>query len=218
MKKYIRSYHMFLPGKKWVKACIYLLYPFIVIGTVCLLRYKLTYYPVICMGLACVMTTMAEIFFDYFIFGGIASRETNKLEYLKTSVRGISMLKSSLAADIIRRFLSITIIISGSYLAAARGIQTEEHIFLHILWYIFCVFFLIETGLFITRFFMNTAGSMLVCVVLGNVAALPGCFVPAWDIQIWVAVLLAAAGAAAGMAVTGRRFILKRAEESYYDR
>ena len=217
MKQYIRSYHAFWPVKTWMKPCVYLLYPFIIIAGLYLLSHKLMYYPVVCMGFACGLVITVEIVLDYFVFGGSASRETNRLEYLKTSVKGISLLKSSLMADAVRRFLSIAIIIAGSYFVVVFGQKMDyRYTLLQLFMCILSVYLLVETGLLITRFFANMWINIAVFCILSNVAAAFGVFVFIWNIQIWAAVLLVLVGI--GETIIDRRLILKRAEESYYDR
>lgn len=46
-----------------------------------------------------------EIMLDFWMFGGICSREENGLEYLKTSKRGRALLQKSVAVDLLRRFV-----------------------------------------------------------------------------------------------------------------
>lgn len=217
MRQYIRSYHAFWPVKTWMKLCVYLLYPLVIITALCFLSHKLGYYPVICMGFACSFVVVVEIILDYFVFGGIASKETNRLEYLKTSVRGINLLKSSLITDAIRRFLSIAIIIIGSYLAIAYRQQMDyQYTSLQLLVCIFSTYLLTEAGLLFTRFFINWWVNIAVVYILNNIAVTIGIFVSTWNIPIWAPVLLVLLGM--GITSTGRRLILKRMEESYYDR
>lgn len=217
MRRYIRSYHAFWPVKTWMKLCVYLLYPLVIITALWFLSHKLGYYPVICMGFACSFVVMVEIILDYFVFGGIASKETNRLEYLKTSVKGINLLKSSLITDAVRRFLSIAIVIIGSYLAIACRQQMDyQYTLLQLLVCIFSTYLLTEAGLLFTRFFINWWVNMAVIYILNNIAVTIGIFVSTWNIPIWALVLLVLLGM--GITLTGRRLILKRMEESYYDR
>lgn len=217
MKQYIKSYHAFWPVKTWMKPCVYLLYPFIIIAGLYLLSHKLMYYPKVCMGFACGLVITVEIVLDYFVFGGIASRETNRLEYLKTSVRGMNLLKGSLITDAVRRFLSIAVIMSSSYLAIAYRQQMDyRYTPLQLLVCIFSTYMLTEAGLLLTRFFINWWFINAVICILSNIAVTVSISVSAWKISIWAPVLLVLLGM--GIALTGRRLILKRMEESYYDR
>ncbi len=51
-----------------------------------------------------------ELFLEYFIFGGIITRDTNKLEYLKTSVKGMAVLKKGIIVGTIRRAITVALI------------------------------------------------------------------------------------------------------------
>lgn len=48
----------------------------------------------------------AEMFLDYFTFGGIHAKDSNKMDFLITSPKGLDVLKKILMADGARRFMS----------------------------------------------------------------------------------------------------------------
>lgn len=48
-----------------------------------------------------------EIMNDYWLFGGICSREGSGMEYLKTSVGGTAVLRKGIIGDLLRRFVYI---------------------------------------------------------------------------------------------------------------
>lgn len=217
MKQYIRSYHAFWPAKTWMRLCVYLLYPLIVVAGLYLLSHKWMYYPVVCMGFAGGFVISVEVILDYFVFGGIASKETNRLEYLKTSVKGILLLKSSLMTDAVRRFLSTFLIIAGSYSIVAWGQPADDRYTpLQAFLFILVTYLLTETVLLVTRFFTNLWMNIAAVCILSNAVIVFGIFVFAGNIRIWAAVLLALVGI--GETIMDRRLILKRVEESYYDR
>lgn len=53
-----------------------------------------------------------EILSDYWLFGGICSRQT---EYLKTSLQGVSVLRGALIGDLLRRFVYIMVFAAVCY-------------------------------------------------------------------------------------------------------
>lgn len=53
-----------------------------------------------------------EIISDYWLFGGICSRQT---EYLKTSLQGVPVLRGALIGDLIRRFVYIMVFAAVCY-------------------------------------------------------------------------------------------------------
>ena len=58
---------------------------------------------------------LVEIVSDNWMFGGIQSKNADKLDYLKTSSIGMQVLRSALSIDLRRKFLSAVGIIGVSY-------------------------------------------------------------------------------------------------------
>lgn len=58
---------------------------------------------------------LVEIISDNWLFGGIQSKETEKLDCLKTSGIGMQVLRNALSIDLLRKFLSATVITGVSY-------------------------------------------------------------------------------------------------------
>lgn len=109
MRNCIKSYHVFLTSRL-LQVLLYVLYlpvmMFIMLAILC-----------ICLdfdgGLSFGYTLSAnlifggEVIWGYLIFGGVAAKDTNKLEYLKTSKKGLPTLKKAMIVDTVRRFLWI---------------------------------------------------------------------------------------------------------------
>lgn len=152
MKQYIRCYQMFLPGNYlWLKLCLYLLYPLAAIRLALIGIHAGAFN---CLITAPMIITAFEIMLDYFFFGGIASKDTNRLEYLKTSYRGTACLKKGLTVDSIRRFLSAAVIELGVYFAIGAQIRQEDGIGIwQVLFFVFVIFFIEELAFEITRRF-----------------------------------------------------------------
>ncbi|MDE6625579.1 MAG: hypothetical protein K2K56_04330 [Lachnospiraceae bacterium] len=216
MKEAIKSYHMFLP-RTWLKWCIYIVYPVAVIGMIYLLRRGATFFSVVCIGLYCFAIVAVEMMLDTYMFLGIAARDTNRLEYLKTSVKGLLLLKKALAADAIRRFFSAALIMAGVYLVIANNSIGDGGI--TALQCGICVVvtcFLTELGFLLTRLFMNVWLNLALVYVLSGIASVAGIYAGGCKgliLPLVIAVILYVI-----IAVTGRVLILKRARESYYDR
>lgn len=58
---------------------------------------------------------MVEIISDNWMFGGIQSKNADKLDYLKTSSIGMLVLRRALFVDLLRKFLSAAVITGVSY-------------------------------------------------------------------------------------------------------
>lgn len=215
MKETMKSYHMFLP-RTWVKWFLYLLYPVFAIGGLYALCYKITFLSLLCTAFAGGIVVGVEYMLDGFVFAGIASKHTNRLEYLKTSIKGMPVLKRALIADGVRRFCSITVIM----LALCPMICKEKElsgrqVLLHMIAYILFVDLLLEAGFIVSRFFTNVM-VIFVCIYLEWIIVLIAGFNIFWvPVRIWQVVLLAAGCIA--VVVAGRKLILKRARDSYYD-
>lgn len=112
MKEYIKSYHVFLSARLF-QVAIYVLYPLVAIFCVsALIGIALSFNMGIGAGyqLSANLLLVGEVVCGYLIFGGIADKDTNKLEYLKTSVKGMRVLKTAMIVDVVRRILWVTII------------------------------------------------------------------------------------------------------------
>lgn len=215
MREAIKGYHMFLPGG-WLKWCIYLLYPLCVIGGMYAMNRYLLYFAQICVGLTCCILVAVEMCLDTYVFLGIGARDTNRLEYLKTSAKGMPLLKKALVMDGIRRFLSMLVMMIGLYFIAKTGNAGEAAFSLPgSLLCAMLVFAMIEFAFVFTRLSTNVWLNMVVLYLLGGAAFAVGIELFGSEIQIWMLPAGGAAGLAAAMAGRGR--IIKRAEESYYD-
>lgn len=65
-----------------------------------------------------------EIFSDYWLFGGICSRQP---EYLKTSLQGMPVLRGALIGDLIRRFLYVMVFAAVCYGKNESCLQSCGH-------------------------------------------------------------------------------------------
>lgn len=108
MKDYIKSYHMFFPNKMF-GILLYIVYPLAVWGLVFAENMFIKNIYVILF--APVSVFIIECIADFFVFAGYSRKDTNRNEYLKTSVYYTNMLKRAVLADIIRRLLSSFLII-----------------------------------------------------------------------------------------------------------
>jgi len=153
---------------------------------------------------------LIEIVGNYFLLGGIASRRTEKLSYLKSSVRGEWLLKNVMAADMIRRFLYFLLellcvsvimeILPSNGNAADSGYGSGMPILLGLL---FSGYFYGTLGIMIARFFDTFRAALGIwylsffpvsinCVVLCEIPAsyvIPAVYlllsVPASIFSIW---------------------------------
>ena len=209
MREWIKSYHIFLPGR-WGKWIVYVLLPAVLFGIGYVFGKGVLNGYIAIIILSSLIISI-EIYMDYFILGGIAAKDTNKLEYLKTSIKGMKVLKKGLIADGVRRFFSISLIVYGLKYMFGYGFTNGQ-----VLTLVLCYFVLSETALIITRHFTSlilvTAGAMLV--------AMAAPWLTAWllaknrnTLLAGVVLVVLAVSVAAG----SRRMIMRKARGSYYD-
>ena len=67
---------------------------------------------------------MAEIVADTWMFGGIQGKDAAKIDFLKTSPKGMCLLRNALAMDLVRRFCSLAGIMAACILVnSALGVD-----------------------------------------------------------------------------------------------
>lgn len=163
MKKFIQSYHAFLP-RGMVKWILYLMYP----GAVLLLLFVGSYLvpegsfgEVFTVGLMVglpVLMIAIECLIDMFVFGGLGSKESNqRMEFIKTSVRGKKLVHRALIYDGVRRFLYIAAMGLCLYLTNRR--EWGSALGSMLVWICLCLAavtgFFISLALWVIRFIDN---------------------------------------------------------------
>lgn len=211
MKNWLKCYHVFL-APWWMKALVYAVYPVLMIAGMCLAivivrdvgaTIELVY------TLTGNLFIMAELFFGYFIFGGVASKDSNKLEYLKTSVKGMPVLNRAVIVDALRRVLWIFVMqlvplwlcneTPGAGVWAANAM----------------VLLCVEAGLMIVR---RTSSFNVFIVVLAIAWTVAGAFMGVgmffrdywWVIGLFYCAVVA-------LIICSIRMVMRKARDSYYD-
>lgn len=173
---------------------------------------------------------IVEIMADNWFLGGIQEKNAIKIDYLKTSVRGMKVMKNVLIMDVARRFLSCAGILGlcqaiaqAAAQAAARGISVSDErriAFLPLCMTLFTVYFLSALGVFIARFFSYLWVNLL-CGYIGWITGLIACLT-------WISLPLPglmAAGILCGLVVLSVgisvlmvKIAMMKVEGSYYDK
>ncbi len=175
---------------------------------------------------AAVLLPIAEIVSDNWLFGGIQTKDSMRLEYLKTSGRGMEILRRALWVDLARKLLSALGImalcrLAGTWMAAegtdyGSGIMDwglEAGI---LLYFTLLSYFVSTLGTFLSRFgdmlWMNLlVGYGAVFVMLFGLTLLNLA-----DIILIIDIICAVFGILIS-AVTVRT-AMRRVERSYYDK
>ena len=175
---------------------------------------------------AAVLLPMVEIVSDNWLFGGIQTKDSMRLEYLKTSGRGMDILRAALWMDLLRKFLAALGImalcrLAGTWMAMAEGTDygfdimdwgLEAGI---LLYFTLLSYFVSTLGTFLSRFgdmlWMNLlVGYGAVFVMLFGLALLNLA-----DIIFIIDIICAVFGILISAVTVGAA--TKRVERSYYD-
>lgn len=220
MRKAIRCYHMFLPGNSvWLKIVLYLGYPLLLLGAVLgnqlILRGWIPAY--LCIFLVTGMVLVAEIVSDFFIYGGITSKDTGRLEYLKTSTKVKAVLTKSLIVDAARRFFSIGCILTGTFFLVSATERKEYGIHIrYLVELILAVYLLSTVAVGITRCFTLIWANVLACALMREVFAVLWWLL--FRMQKGYAVVIALfVILSAGAAIWNVRNVRNRLQKSYFE-
>ena len=157
----------------------------------------------------------AEVFFDYWAFGGIAAREGMQLTYLKTSARGVGLLGTALGINLLRQFLTgLLPMLLGFICRFLRGGGFEIEYAAGSLAYILLGYVFLVTSNTIARFF----DGLLVNYAIAMIAAVIMIFAALLVLEAPIAALAALFMISVVVSVAGIKIILNRVKESFYDK
>lgn len=215
MRKKIKSYLVFT--SLWYRMGVYLALPLVISGLGFLIERGLAGGGLI---IVTVLLPMAEIISDVWLFGGIQTKDSLRLEYLKASGHGREIIRTALEMDLLRKLLSgigilalfsLVLAVGKGELPEAAGVQGFG-----ILVYLALLSYLVSTlGTFLSRY-----GSLLwINMVVGYgamILALLGIFLLGLAEYILIIdILFAIFGFL--MSVVAVKAAMERVERSYYD-
>lgn len=227
MKDAIKMYHLFLP-RKWWMLLVYIAYPMFV-GLITAWCFNLGFEvgSMISLMFATSAIVCVEYILDTYMLFGIAAKDNRSLEYMKSSSKGVNLLKISLCADGVRRIVTTIVMFSLVYgimrynyayhaelLDGSGGVAKE---YPRAIIYVQCAIialFLTETGLILTRRTKNVLRNLLIVYLMSAIscplvmAAVD--FANGFNVMISVVVLCV-------IWIMGRRFLIKKVRESFYD-
>lgn len=211
MRNCIKSYHVFLSSRLF-QIMLYALYlPIMMFMVLVLLCASLGFGYGIGMGyqLSVNLLFAGEAFWGYWIFGGVAAKDTNKLEYLKTSVKGMPVLKTAIIVDTIRRVIWVTAIQWIPLFIAME--KPDESIWLANA----MVLLFAELGCLLERK-SSSVTMLLVVIMVGTTILAPLLSVTMMIAhQIWPIVLCYVL--AVVVMVLNSKMVMKKARDSFYD-
>lgn len=179
------------------------------------------------------LLTLFEILSDSWLFGGIQTKDREKMDFLKTSGKGIKTLKNALILDLVRRFLSCLGILAAGclvmqiydgYVISGHGIFQSNYTNLGggsrklgiLLCFALVSYFFSVLGTFLSRY-----GSMVwINLLVGYIAMIFTIFCIALLIlseSIWLFDFLFAI-LGVGISILAVRTAVKKNEGGYYDK
>lgn len=216
MKQRIRSYLVFT--SLWYKVIVFVILPVVLLGMQIL---STIVFQGTAIHLSVPVLIMAEIMADSWFLGGIQEKGSEKIDYLKTSPRGMKVMKSVLVMDLVRRLLFHGGILGVSWLImrllGTTAMAAKLAGFGELLLAVALTYTLSALGIFITRFTSYIWVNML-CGYVGAIAGLIILLVcalmpvPAALPDIALAVL------GVGISVLTVKIAMLKVEGSYYDK
>lgn len=160
---------------------------------------------------------LTEVLADHWFLSGIQEKNAEKLDYLKTSSRGMEVMKSALVLDLARRFLEILLIlVLCGLLSLLLGTGAPEAVN-GILLPALAIYAMSVTATFLTRFGSTLQINFLagyLAAVIGSVCYFPVAFhiLPGAPVGFVLAIFSLA------VSVLAVKVALKKGKESYYDK
>lgn len=158
-----------------------------------------------------------EVLADFWMFGGIASKDSGLPEYLKTSPNGMQLLKNAVIVNLVRQ-LVVTLLVS----AVVRGIcynkkgeayWDKEEILIGLAVALLAYLYMV-LGTMAGRFFATWNMQMMVAMAAAILMGFSTYICRSGNmVALLVLAVLAALASVASM-----RIIIRKGEESYYDK
>lgn len=215
MKHMIRSYPVFTLF--WYRVILFAALPVILLGLQAVSAVKAGWTLI---SLFVPVLVFAEVMADYWFLGGIQEKGSEKIDYLKASPRGMRVVESVLALDLVRRLFFFVLLFGLSqamnlFLGAEE--TTAELLNLQTLALaVLLTYDLSMLGIFLSRF-ASFIWLNLLCAYIGAIAGfvifLAGTEIPAASAPLCIA--LAVLGV--GFSVLAVKIPMLRVEGSYYD-
>lgn len=210
MKERMKSYLVF--SGFGYKLLVFMIVPvlLILLGTLVSILFDFPGYL-----LAIYLLPAIEIALDAFVFEGISSKAMIHLEYLKTSKRGITLMKNALQGGMIRILVTNAIILAANYLLyhGRCGDIWNVKRFVTLLWFMVFMYVIIMGMIVIARCFASTQvncylGAASIILELFSVILMKNLMAS------FVALLIVAVM----ISIFSVKIVEKRIKESYYDK
>lgn len=225
MKDAIRMYHLFFP-RKCLIPLVYILYPLAAIAISGVWYAVPEFFGVYVLSVVCGVSAIVvvEYLLDTFMLFGIAAKDNKALEYMKTSARGVHLIQTGVWVDGFRRVvttlvsLGVVYRMAGCYFANLdANVEDMGMTAPDMVTFLQCVIMVLlftEVGLVFTRRTRNVLINMLIVYLASAIA----CALVIGVLQYATVVTVLISGIVlVAVMVIGRKLLVKRVRESYYD-
>lgn len=216
MKEKIRSYLVFATGGYKIVMLIVLPVFLLAVDLVAAVIFRGSAIPAFIM-----LLIMAEVLSDNWYLGGIQEKNSAKIDYLKTSAKGMRIMKNALIMDLVRRFVYLVVIAGVSWLftvlcTAGEGVRARVGL-REILLAVLLVYTLSVLGVFLCRFFSYLWVNMLAAYVEAIVGLVIFLVASAGFLPVILAnIALTILGV--GLSILAVKIAMLKVEGSYYDK
>lgn len=214
MKRSIKSYLVFT--SRAYRLFLYLGVPLFCIGMELIMVILMKMRTSGIMSILCTLI-FAEVVSDTWFLGGIQEKHAEKMDYLKTSSRGMSVVKSALVLDLVRRLVMTTGIFGVCCLLEAGVVRRQISIPADLVMPLLAVFSLSTAAVLITRFFSYFYINVLAGYLVSAAAAVCCVLLSMGVVSVNTLIAIyAGLGTAAGILAVW--VAMKKVEGGYYDK
>ncbi len=156
-----------------------------------------------------------EIFADNWFLGGIQEKGAEKIDYLKSSAKGMKVMQNALILDLVRRFLAFVGVTVISYLLNQFLLGVENQSIDRIVFAVLISYGISVTGTLIARFVSLMWMNLIVAYFAATPALLSQIiliWVPAWIMNIVLGIFCVA------MFVLAVKIAMWKVKGGYYDK
>ncbi len=185
---------------------------------------------------ALILLEGAEVLSDSWLFGGIQAKDSEKIDYLKSSGRGMAVIGNALVIDLARKLFTalgvavLTYCLIGQVKAGLTGIPESVADFVSMgnvfqeigaLAYLVLLSYSVSVlGTFLSRYGSTVYGNMLIgygAMMLTGLACVYGQVLSGYSSKLIFLLDLLAAAAAVGASILAVRAAMKKVKGGYYD-
>ena len=163
---------------------------------------------------------MIEAVSDYWYLGGIQEKDVEKIDYLKTSPKGMDVMRNALRFDLVRRLLAAAVVLGVSELAGGGGRERNLLGGAGIWLLLTLICYTLSVAATLTARFNSYLWINYLTGYVGMIIALIFYFIlcvwTAREVMIILTVVFLAL--AVGISFLAVRIAMKKVEESYYDK